>query len=97
MTVRVTWQVMEPADQLGLYGQDPANNLQDEKLAKYWIATGDSGQGAVPWVLLCLQNPPRAVQYCTGGMPCSVFVFEMHVGTDGSNVVLPVSTCIHMA
>lgn len=39
---------MEPADQLGLYGQDPQNNLQDEKLAKYWIATGDSGQGAVP-------------------------------------------------
>eukprot|EP00884_Botryococcus_braunii_P010164 jgi/Botrbrau1/19149/Bobra.0077s0061.1 len=45
--VAFTWsgQVMEPADQLGLYGQDPLNNIQDEKLAKYWIATGDSGQG----------------------------------------------------
>lgn len=52
-------QVMEPADQLGLYGQDPLNNTQDEKLAKYWIATGDSGQGAMGCIL---QNPP--IQSC---------------------------------
>ncbi|KAK9805134.1 hypothetical protein WJX72_001432 [[Myrmecia] bisecta] len=43
VTYKWSGQVMEPVDLLGLYGQDPANDLQTG--ATYYIATGDSGQG----------------------------------------------------
>ncbi len=37
-------QVVEPIDMLHLIGQDPLNDVQLG--ATYYIATGDSGQGA---------------------------------------------------
>ncbi len=37
-------QVYEPIDHLHLFGQDPLNDIQLG--ATYYIATGDSGQGA---------------------------------------------------
>lgn len=35
--------MFEPADQLGLYGKDPLNDLNTK--ATIWVSTGNSGQG----------------------------------------------------
>lgn len=42
---------MEPDDMLHLSGSDPLNDAQIG--ARYYTATGDSGQGIVPGFLQC--------------------------------------------
>ena len=42
--VRLGAQVYKPLDRIGLYGQDPGNDLQGE--GTYYCVAGHSGQGA---------------------------------------------------
>ena len=44
MCARVVSQVYKPWDRIGLYGQDPANDLQGD--GTYYCVAGHSGQGA---------------------------------------------------